>query len=197
MTPGRIIQVRGASGSGKTTLVREVMDALGGPWVRVIPKVDQPRRKPMFLLNPTLMLPKAVIGHYDVGCGGVDTIKHLGRPHELAYQLATEGYDVLMEGLWASVEVHKSAAMAEEHKIIRHEVFVHVSLEVCMASVDDRRRAEGKVVREQKQSPSFHRRIAQTEERIRSLGSPLINIHSCQGRDEARAVLHQLLIDRG
>jgi hypothetical protein len=197
VTPGRIIQVRGASGSGKTTLVRNAMDALGGPWYRVIPKVDQPRRKPMYLLNPDLNLPKAVIGHYDVTCGGVDTIKHLGRPHELAYELAAQGVDVLMEGLWASVEVHKSAGQADTNQIVRHEVFVHEPVEVCRASVDDRRRGEGKPIREQKQMEGFHRRILQTEERIRSLGSPLINIHHCEGREQAAAVLHSLLLDKG
>lgn len=197
MTPGSIIQVRGASGSGKTTLVRKAMEALGGPWVRTIPKADMPRRKPMFLANPTLNLPKAVIGHYDVTCGGVDTIKHLGRPHELAYELANAGFDVLMEGLWASVEVNKSAAMADHHGIRRHEVFVHVPVEVCRASVDGRRAGEGKPIREQKQMEGFHRRIQQTEDRIRALGSPLIAVHSCQGRDAAWAVLHDLLLDRG
>lgn len=197
MTPGSIIQVRGASGSGKTTLVRRAMEELGGPWRRVIPKVDQPRRKPMFLLNPDLNLPKAVIGHYDVTCGGVDTIKHLGRPHELAYELASAGCDVLMEGLWASVEVHKSAGMAEHHQVRRHEVFVHVPVEVCRASVDDRRRGEGKPVREQKQMEGFHRRIHQTQERIMALQSPLITVWGCQGREQAWQVLERLLLDRG
>lgn len=61
-----IIQVRGTSGSGKTTAVRKVMAELG-EWE---PGFVEGRKRPLFYKRERV----AVLGHYEVPCGGGDTI---------------------------------------------------------------------------------------------------------------------------
>jgi len=116
---GIIVQVSGASGSGKTHLMRSVMAPLGAP-MRVRPKDDPTKRKPSLLVWPKHKL--AVIGHYDVSCGGCDTIKSRSRPFELARMAVDDGLNVLMEGLFVSQELHRVVALTHDG-YERHNIY--------------------------------------------------------------------------
>ena len=91
-----IISLRGTSGSGKSTLVRKITALCEGGGV---PHHVDGRRKAYYTThdrpdNKTL----AVIGHYEIHNGGVDTLKTIDEAYTLARKLDHDGCDVLMEG---------------------------------------------------------------------------------------------------
>ncbi len=162
MSRGRIIQLRGPSGSGKTTIMRTVMDRLGTP-VRVRLKDDPTRRAPSLLSWPGQGV--VVVGHYDVLCGGCDTIKSRERPFEIARQAADAGANVLMEGLFLTMEYHRTLALAADG-YERHDVFICPPEAECRANVEARRLSQGKEIKEQKQMAEYYRRVRRTRERL-------------------------------
>lgn len=165
---GRIVQLRGPSGAGKTTVMRRVMEMLGTP-VRVRPKDDPSRRSPSLLAWPDKRV--VVIGHYDVLCGGCDTIKSRERPFELARQAADQGATVLLEGLFTTMEFHRTVALQNDG-YERHDVFIRPPEAECRANVEARRVAQGKEIKEQKQMAEYYRRVARTLERLQLAGLP-------------------------
>jgi hypothetical protein len=174
----RLVQVRGASGSGKSTLVRNIIGEIG-PAVRW--KIAG-RQRPIALTFPNHQL--CIVGHYDVTCGGCDTIKSRSQPYEVAQKALSLGFNVLMEGLFMAVELHRTVELerfcgANGHE--RHDVFIDQPLEHCVLSVNARRAAEGRPPKEMRQMEAFHKRIMQTEARLRGAG--LGNIHIYGGSD--------------
>lgn len=173
---GRIIQLRGPSGSGKTTVMRAFMDQLQTPPLRVRPKDDPTRRKPSLLAWPQLRV--AVVGHYDVLCGGCDTIKHRERPFDLARRAADDGYCVLLEGLFTSTEFHRTVAI-ERAGYERHDVFLIPPMAECISNVEARRLSQGKEIIAQKQMAEYYPRMQRTHERLTLAG--LGNLHLIKG----------------
>lgn len=165
---GRIIQLRGPSGSGKTTVMRWVMETLGTP-VRIRSKDDPTRRSPSLLAWPKYKV--AVIGHYDVLCGGCDTIRSRERPFELARQAADQGATVLLEGLFTTMEFHRTVALHNDD-YERHDIFIRPPEAECRRNVEARRVSQGKEIKEQKQMAEYYRRVARTLERLQLAGLP-------------------------
>lgn len=163
---GRIIQLRGPSGSGKTTVMRRIMETLGTP-MRIRAKDDPTRRSPSLLAWPRHKV--AVIGHYDVLCGGCDTIKSRERPFELARQAADQGATVLLEGLFTTMEFHRTVALQNDG-YERHDVFIRPPMAECIRNVEARRLSQGKEIKEQKQMAEYYRRVARTLERLQLAG---------------------------
>lgn len=85
-----IISLRGTSGAGKSHLVRRILAAFPPNE----PQFIAGRRKPYWILCGGRL---AVIGHYDIKNGGVDTLKTLHEAYGLAIDLHKK-YNVLMEG---------------------------------------------------------------------------------------------------
>lgn len=166
MSRGRIIQIRGPSGSGKTTVMRRVMDLLGTP-VRVRLKDDPTRRAPSLLSWPAVKV--AVVGHYDVLCGGCDTIKSRERPFEIARMAADQGATVLLEGLFTTMEFHRTVALHRDG-YERHDIFICPPEAECRANVEARRLSQGKEIKEQKQMAEYYRRVRRTRERLHLAG---------------------------
>lgn len=178
---GRIVQLRGPSGAGKTTVMRRVMDHLGTP-VRVRPKDDPTRRSPSFLAWPAKGV--VVIGHYDVLCGGCDTIKSRERPFDLARLCADQGATVLLEGLFTTMEFHRTVALAADG-YERHDIFIRPPEAECRLNVEARRLSQGKEIKEQKQMAEYYRRVARTLERLQQAG--LGNLTWLDGPTQANA----------
>lgn len=166
MTRGKIIQLRGPSGAGKTTVMRRVMAELGTP-IRVRPKDDPTRRSPSLLVWPQHGV--AVIGHYDVLCGGCDTIKSRERPYDLARMAADSSMNVLLEGLFTTMEYHRTLALHTDG-YERHDVFIRPPMPECIRNVEARRVSQGKEIKEQKQMAEYYRRVARTLERLQLAG---------------------------
>lgn len=162
MTRGKIIQVRGASGSGKTYLARQLIEPLGPP-LRVRPSDDPKRKKPSLLVWPDHNL--AVIGHYDVLCGGCDTIKSRSRPYDLARRAADDGLNVFMEGLFVSLELHRSVELHKDG-YDRYDIFLQPEMSECISNVNARRAEQGKEPKELKQMAGTYPRMMRTYERM-------------------------------
>ena len=90
-----IIQIRGTSGSGKTTVMREVMKKFE-PWK---PMFVERRKKPLYYRHGELV----VVGHYEIDCGGCDTIGSAPKVFDVIQSLK---FDIaLSEGLLWSEDV--------------------------------------------------------------------------------------------
>ena len=166
----RLVHIRGASGSGKTHLAREVMRHCGTPvrW-----KIGG-RQKPIALTFPAVNL--AVVGHYDVTCGGADTIKSKDKCCEVVDEALARGFNVLVEGIFLAVELHRTVELAARG-VDRHDVFLDIPMADCIDSVQARRVADGKEPKELKQMEPFYRRIMRTRDRLIGAGIDPSTVH--------------------
>lgn len=132
-----IISLRGASGSGKTTLAREVMSHYARQRFRYMPG----RKNPYYVVHGRdavdairsshlLVTP----GHYDIGNGGVDTLRTLDEAYSIARWADNMRYDVLMEGKCMSDGTPHAAKLHEEGRDIR-VVHVDTNVNTCCESV--------------------------------------------------------------
>lgn len=166
--PGRIVQVRGASGSGKSSLVRAVMAGLGRPnrWMVA------GRREPLALTFDKPVRPLCVVGHYGpASTGGVDTIKDKEQPYAVARRAIAEGFDVLLEGIFISIEYWRTLYLHQDG-YDRRDVFIDLSVEECTEWVHRRQEAAGKERKALKQMADFHPRILHTRDRLLAAGVP-------------------------
>lgn len=166
----RLVQIRGASGSGKTHLARAVMAAAGPAQKWRI----EGRRQPIALTFPAVNL--CVVGHYDVTCGGADTIKSKDKCYEVAEAALDRGFNVLLEGIFLAVELHRTVDLARRG-IDRHDVFIDIPMADCITSVQARRIADGKEAKELKQMEPFYRRIMRTRDRLLAAGIDPSTVH--------------------
>jgi len=135
-----IINIRGTSGSGKSTLVRRIM----GMYTGCRAGIKRPDRKRPFgyILTHPPALPLVVIGHYESPCGGCDTIKTYAEVFQAVRDAHEAGYDVLFEGLLLSTDKNHITELALDYKDDHLIIGLDVSVEVCLESVNARRRAK-------------------------------------------------------
>ena len=137
---GVIVNPRGTSGSGKTELVCRLLADCG--WGR---DGRGGRARPMGyrLRHPRGGRPFLVLGHHEAACGGCDTIRAadggLDEAFRLADGYASDGHDVLLEGLFLSGEHARSAALAKAHRL--HVLRLSTPLDRCIRNVVRRQRA--------------------------------------------------------
>jgi hypothetical protein len=135
-----IIQIRGTSGSGKTTIVKQIMELYDKPIRKCF---RQGRKQPLYyrLTHPNKGPELAVIGHYETKCGGCDTISTPGQSYPIIFDTIRRNYlehrDVLFEGLLISGDVRWTKELKDSGLRI---IELDVSLEECLASVNERRR---------------------------------------------------------
>lgn len=131
-----IISLRGASGAGKTTLVRAILMKYSFHKERF----EEGRKKPYYVIHGGVDIRKNLVvpGHYDIGNGGVDTLKSLDDAYDIArWADGAMKYHVLMEGKCMSDGTTHVLALAEEKRDVR---VVHINTDVpsCVASVRQR-----------------------------------------------------------
>lgn len=164
-----IINIRGTSGSGKSTLVRRVVELYGS---RISYK-EPGRKQPIgYTYNRRGEgRPLAVIGHYETPCGGCDTIPKMDRIFELVRQAHAQGQDVIFEGLLIAADVNRTVALHTDGLPLR-VIALDVPLEVCLDSVNQRRRAKNpdKPDVNPKNTKSKHKGVKASVERLRSAG---------------------------
>jgi hypothetical protein len=143
---GVIVNPRGTSGSGKTELVRRLLADYG--WGRdghgePIRRPGRARPMGYRLRHPRGGCPLAVLGYYEATSGGCDTIRAtdggLDEAFRLADGYASDGHDVLLEGLLLSGEHARSAALAKVHQL--HVLRLSTPLDHCIRNVVRRQRA--------------------------------------------------------
>jgi hypothetical protein len=83
----------------------------------------------------------AVIGHYEIACGGCDTISDMGEVFAKVKEAHDLGYDVLFEGAIVStlarnvIELHVAGYPVEV-------ISLNTPLDVCLMSINARREAK-------------------------------------------------------
>lgn len=139
-----IIQIRGTSGSGKSTIVRRTMDR----YPMREPIHEGRRKQPWgYRLSGAGVRPLYIPGHYEIECGGMDTLPRLS---EALPQVLVEhergGRDVLMEGLLASEDVKQLTSLGWASSDLREKlVVIHLTtpIEECLAAIRERRARRG------------------------------------------------------
>lgn len=153
-----IIQIRGTSGSGKSTVMRKVMDHIGD-WE---PKYIPGRKRPLWYKSG----PIAVLGHYEIDCGGCDTIGSAPKVYEVLQSVLSSGIStVLSEGLLWGEDVKWSLKLQDVRA-----VFLTTSIDECLRRVElrqagrepaDRERVIRKLTRRVTTIESARRRLVQ------------------------------------
>lgn len=136
-----IINLRGTSGSGKSTIVQNVMKRYQVK--HAVRSKDDARKRPIgyILKSPTTSRWLAVPGHYEIACGGCDTINSMDQVFAQVKEADAYGYDVLFEGAIVStlarnvIELHLSG-----HPV--HVISLNTPLDVCLDSINARREAK-------------------------------------------------------
>ena len=135
-----IINVRGTSGSGKTHLVRNLMECYDSR----IKVYDVGRRQPIGYVCERANGPSlSVIGHYEIACGGCDTISTMDQIFELVRESHQEGHDVIFEGLLVNSDRNRTVQMHEDGLPLL-VVTLSTPIELCLESVMARREAKAK-----------------------------------------------------
>lgn len=115
-----IIQVRGTSGSGKTTVVRKVKEELG-KWK---PFFREGRKKPLGYRRGGIV----ILGHYEIDCGGCDTI---GSAPKVFEELQKLDFDIaITEGLLWSEDVKWTLQLKDPRAL-----FLSTDPEECLRRV--------------------------------------------------------------
>jgi ABC-type dipeptide/oligopeptide/nickel transport system ATPase component len=131
-----IINIRGTSGSGKSTLMRSVMALYPGKVRHKVPGRKQPIGYVLSREGGGTSL--AVPGHYEVACGGCDTISDYETIYSKIREADGLGLDVLYEGLLISGESARPIQLHNEGRKI-HVIALSTPIEVCIASINQRR----------------------------------------------------------
>lgn len=150
-----IINLRGTSGSGKTTLVkrlganhaRKVARFHGWPTSNeALSAAAEGRKQPLYyrwtLSNGSRL---AVLGHYEVACGGCDTLTAkfgLDGIYELVDHFHSLGDHVLYEGLVVTSDF-KRVLERKDNGI--NVIELDTSMEDCVAGIQSRRDARGDI----------------------------------------------------
>lgn len=174
----KIIHVRGTSGSGKSHLARRVMERYSshGDLHR------KGRKRPFATLHSRVGGPPLYVpGHYETDCGGADTIPTYDDYFDAVALAYGEGKDVLFEGLLSTPEINRTLRLHELAKDDLHIVFLDVPLEVCVESVNQRRRAKAQRAGKPEPDPlnpknteSKHKQANSARNKLRAAG---VNCH--------------------
>lgn len=121
-----IIQVRGTSGSGKSTVVRKVMESLGD-WS---PEFIDGRKRPIRYRHKRYK-GLVVLGHYEIDCGGCDTIGSAPKVFEAVQD--TKFTVLLSEGLLWGEDVKWTLQLDDVRA-----VFLTTSPQECLKRVEIR-----------------------------------------------------------
>lgn len=137
-----IITIRGTSGSGKSTVVKRLMDL---PGISVQPFFKEGRRQPISYLLTTddpEFKPIAVLGHYEIACGGCDTIHSLDEIFQLVRNAHAAGQHVLFEGVMMYAEANRTISLHQDTGALL-VIGLDTPLEECLKGVQARRTAKG------------------------------------------------------
>lgn len=150
-----IINLRGTSGSGKSTVVTRVMDLY--PRREPIPRFKG-KRPAGYILGGPDMTDLLVPGHYEIACGGCDTLKTVDEVYDMIrlHLKAQAEIDVLYEGIMVQDDVRRAVELdrwmresvavhgeepGEEDRL--HVIRLTTPIEECLAAVRARREARG------------------------------------------------------
>lgn len=186
-----IINIRGTSGSGKSTLVREVMKRMPKKQRFHVEGRKQPIGYVVDALYDAEQRSVAIIGHYETPCGGCDTIQKMDKIFDLVRQSDEAGHHVLFEGLLISADVNRTRALHDEGRELRVVGLDKVPLDVCLASVNGRRRAKNPDATDvnPKNTESKFKGVRQSMKRLVNAG---VQVESCDREEALVFILKEL-----
>lgn len=179
-----IIQIRGTSGSGKSTAMRAVMAHY--KWT---PVFVEGRKRPLYYFSEDRSL--VVLGHYEIDCGGCDTIGSAPDVYNTIKELPRFPASIILsEGLLWGEDVKWTLELAKEEII--HAFFLTTGLETCLEWV--KKRQDG---REPTDPDRVVRKLSKRIDTIESARRRLINqhnvfVHSCSARQAPERILNLL-----
>jgi|LakMenE18May11ns_1017448.scaffolds.fasta_scaffold9506825_1 guanylate kinase len=134
-----IVFVRGTSGSGKSTLVREIMSG----YTTKEPEFVEKRKQPWsYTLTEPGKKPLYVLGHYEVACGGCDTLPTLDIIFNMIKAAHADGKHVIAEGMLLASDVKRAVAVAEETNDVLI-VSLTTPIDQCCDNIRTRRALKG------------------------------------------------------
>lgn len=138
-----IINIRSTGGSGKSTLVKKIMALYSAR----TPNYIEGRKQPFFTVctHPTLSGRELLVpGHYNVACGGCDTLKS---PQQVFDIIHAHGVlmdrDVLFEGIIVGDDFARIAKLSEERPGEVEVIVLSTPIDECLRSIEARREAKG------------------------------------------------------
>ena len=120
-----IIQIRGTSGSGKTWVVKEIMKEYD--WE---PHYVENRKRPLYYTSGDII----VLGHYEIDCGGCDTIGSAPKVFQTIQNLKVPYKVMITEGLLWGEDVKWTVQLEDTVR----SLYLHTSLEDCLNNVKKR-----------------------------------------------------------
>jgi hypothetical protein len=82
-----------------------------------------------------------VPGHYEIPCGGCDTLKSVDQAYDLVAQGVNKGYNVLYEGIMVMDDVNRAVALSKRRRLT--VIGLTTPFETCLAAIRARRKARG------------------------------------------------------
>lgn len=136
-----IINIRGTSGAGKSTLVTKIMELYPQKFANHEPGRKRPVSYLLYAAEGPLRSELVVLGHYEIACGGCDTLKTLddvyGRVRRYAHNR-----NVLFEGIMVGEDVTRAVALSKDFPDFAI-IELSTPIEECLARVRARRAAKG------------------------------------------------------
>jgi len=139
-----VFNIRGTGGSGKSTVVKRIM-AL---YERCQPIFAEGRKQPLYYIcslpkngttGPTLLVP----GHYEIACGGCDTLKGPDIVYDLVRREGVQqNRHVLFEGIIIGDDVTRLDNLHLDNRGDVEVIALNTSIEDCVKAINDRRQAK-------------------------------------------------------
>jgi hypothetical protein len=138
-----ICNIRGTNGAGKSHLVRTILDEAKRNSHEWFEWCENGREHPVmtevrFQSGGGLVVP----GHYDVPCGGCDTLKTVDEAYDWVKLGAHSGrYNVLYEGILVTDDVSRAIEISRQMELV--VIALTTPVNACVEAVRARRRARG------------------------------------------------------
>jgi hypothetical protein len=146
-----VINLRGTSGAGKSTIVTEVMKRYefkqplsASDVLTAVPalEVKETRRQPLgYRLHNQNRRALWIPGHYEIACGGCDTIQKVDDVYKTISWFAGLGCDVLFEGIMVQDDVRRAIDLAQHHRLL--VIALTTPIDECLKAIQSRRDARG------------------------------------------------------
>jgi hypothetical protein len=139
-----IINLRGTSGAGKSTLARKIMDLYPTTTSNYAQKRGK-RPISLVLSGAANTTPLFVLGHYEIVCGGGDTVTSLSRDVIFGWlkEARDLGSDVLFESLTLSDDYTRTYSLMKGFAGV--VINLKTPIEICLQRVMARRVEAGNV----------------------------------------------------
>ena len=140
-----IINLRGTSGAGKSTVARKIIDLYPVVTPNFGHKPKGKRPVSLFLSGAANATPLYVLGHYEIVCGGGDTVSSLGRDVIYGWmkEARDQGADVLFEAVTLSDDYTRTYELMKGYEGL--VINLKTPIEECLRRVLSRRAEAGNV----------------------------------------------------